>query len=103
MAILIDHPRMHVFAGRPISASHLISTETGVAGRAELVAFARGIGMQEKWIQRAGTPHEHFDVMNTRVNVAVAAGARQVSSRELVYAIRKKADAVRIHHAASNP
>ena len=43
-------------------SSHLVSDLPGEAGTAELVAFARGIGMRATWLQKAGTPHEHFDV-----------------------------------------
>lgn len=37
-----------------------------------------------KWLQRAGTRHEHFDVFGALRERAVAAGAREVTIREAV-------------------
>lgn len=50
----------------------------------ELVAMAQRIGVAPKWIQQAGTYSEHFDVcLSARVK-AVAVGAIELTSRELV-------------------
>lgn len=51
----------------------------------ELLAMADTIGVQRKWIQKKGTIHEHFDfdiAMSARAK-AVAAGAVEISMREL--------------------
>lgn len=57
---------------------------------AELVAMVDRIGVDRKYIQHAGTAREHFDVAKTKRRLALAAGARAVSSRELVALIRRK-------------
>ena len=49
----------------------------------ELVAMADAIGLSRTWIQHPGTDKEHFDVsLGTRAK-AVAAGAIEVTMREL--------------------
>ncbi len=84
--IVIDRP-MDFGAGlnRALGkSSHLCSTLTGDDGRAELVSFAKSIGMRETWLQKSGTRHEHFDVFGKRYERAVAAGAREVTRQEIV-------------------
>lgn len=50
--------------------SHLMADTTE-----ELVAFAKRIGMNPRWIQKAGTPIEHFDVTEPRRQHALRLGA----------------------------
>lgn len=50
----------------------------------ELLAMADRIGVQRKWIQKAGTYEEHFDISKVKKEMALRAGAQLVSSRELV-------------------
>ncbi|MEX3764503.1 DUF4031 domain-containing protein [Paraburkholderia phenoliruptrix] len=57
--------------------SHLIATTTE-----ELVAMARTIGVNPKWIQHAGTPGEHFDIAIVKRELAIAAGAVQITMRQ---------------------
>lgn len=64
--------------------SHMVSDIHGAEGTAELVAFARKIGMRASWLQKAGTEHEHFDVFASRRLRAIDAGAREVTKREIV-------------------
>ena len=71
-------------------SSHLVSDLPGEAGTAELVAFAKRIGMRATWLQKAGTAHEHFDVFEGRYPRAIAAGARVVTRSELVAIFRAK-------------
>jgi hypothetical protein len=49
----------------------------------ELHAFAVSIGMRPEWVQYPGTWREHFDVPAPRRRAAVAAGAVEVSARDL--------------------
>jgi len=51
---------------------------------AELIKFAEQIGMNRKWIQKAGTPHAHFDLAPSLRKRAVTAGAVEVRGRELL-------------------
>lgn len=73
--IIMDPPRKDIFRGRTIRTAHLVSTLHGAEGTAELLTFARQLGMKEEWIQRRGTPREHFDLMGSRCDAAQAAGA----------------------------
>jgi hypothetical protein len=87
--IVMDPPRFDTFRGKRITTAHLVSTLPGAEGTAELVAFAKSIGMLERWIQYRGEPKEHFDLMGNRCERAVKLGA--VVSRLLVGAtIRAK-------------
>jgi len=50
----------------------------------ELIAFAVGLGLQEKYIQFRGTWKEHFDVTAPKRRLAVAKGAVEVGYRARV-------------------
>lgn len=50
---------------------------------AELLAMADRIGVARRWLQDAGTCREHFDVCAAKRAAAVAAGAVEISQREL--------------------
>jgi hypothetical protein len=58
--------------------SHMIADSTD-----ELLAMADKIGVARRWIQKAGTPHEHFDIAMSARAKAVAAGAVEVEMMEL--------------------
>ncbi len=73
---------------------HMCSDIAGAEGTAELVAFARRIGMREEWLQKPGTRHEHFDVFGKRRDRAVALGAREVNRVEIVAIWKAKQVAV---------
>jgi hypothetical protein len=56
----------------------------------ELLAMARKIGVATKWLQKAGTPREHFDICLSKRAEAVAAGAVEITWRELAMKTREK-------------
>lgn len=56
----------------------------------ELVAMADRIGVNQRWLQKAGTPFEHFDVSKIMRVRAVEAGAVEVTPRQLVSIIRAR-------------
>ncbi len=56
----------------------------------ELIAMVRRIGVDPKWIQDEGLSTEHFDVAKTKRKLAVAAGAVELTSRDLVRKMREK-------------
>jgi len=58
----------------------------------ELLAMADRIGVDRKWIQYAGTWREHFDISLSRRRRAVAAGAIEVTRRELWEILRTRRD-----------
>jgi hypothetical protein len=74
--ILIDPP---LVASRGRLWSH-VASDTSYD---ELHAFARGLGIPERGFDR-----DHYDVPAELYDVAVTAGARPVSSREIVVALR---------------
>ena len=49
---------------------------------AELLAMADTIGVARRWIQKAGTPGEHFDICKAKRALAVKAGAVEITWRE---------------------
>lgn len=49
----------------------------------ELLQMADKIGVNRKWIQKAGTAYEHFDVCKKMRERAVAAGATEITAKEL--------------------
>ncbi|MFM0689259.1 DUF4031 domain-containing protein [Paraburkholderia strydomiana] len=57
--------------------SHMVADTTQ-----ELVAMAALIGVQPKWIQRAGTAREHFDIAQSKREIALANGAVAVTLRQ---------------------
>ena len=61
----------------------MVSDLGGKAGTAELVAFARRIGLRPEWIQERGTPREHFDLVASRRSKALALGALETTTKQL--------------------
>lgn len=54
--------------------------------------MADRIGVQRKWIQHEGTRREHFDISLSKRNLAVKAGAIEITQRELVKRISNAAN-----------
>lgn len=75
MSVYVDD--MQAGFGR-MKMCHMIADST-----AELLAMADEIGVARRWIQKAGTPHEHFDVCLAKRRLAVAHGAKEITQREL--------------------
>ena len=57
---------------------HMIADSTH-----ELLSMADTIGVDRRWIQAAGTHREHFDVCLSKRKLAVAAGAIEITQRDL--------------------
>jgi hypothetical protein len=57
---------------------HMVADST-----AELLAMADRIGVARRWLQKAGTRHEHFDICLAKRKLAVAAGAAEITMKEL--------------------
>lgn len=75
MAILIDPP---IWPGHGRLWSHLVSS----ASYEELHAFAEAQGLPRRLFER-----DHYDVPQHAYDAVVAAGARPVSSKDLVRAL----------------
>jgi hypothetical protein len=56
----------------------------------ELLDMADKIGIQRKWIQDAGTKHEHFDVCLSKKKLAIKHGAIEIGWRELIEIQKRK-------------
>jgi hypothetical protein len=56
----------------------------------ELVAMADKIGVDRKWIQKAGSSHEHFDIAMSKRALAVAAGAVEIDKYGLYELLKRK-------------
>jgi len=80
-----DHPTApRCFRGK-LSAHLMADTE------AELVAYAKSIGMRESWIQKRGTAYVHFDVTGTRLTrVLRDERVRRITPREMAIMIRTR-------------
>jgi hypothetical protein len=86
MAVYIDD--MNAPYGR-MRMSHMLADSTE-----ELLAMADAIGVDRRWLQKAGTSHEHFDVAKVKKDLAISKGAVLVSVRELgALLIRKRLEA----------
>lgn len=60
--------------------------------REELDHFADLLGVPRKWIQKAGTPKEHYDICKAKRAKALRMGAIPVDGRDLVAIFRSKAE-----------
>lgn len=56
----------------------------------ELMAMSYTLGLKVRWLQKPETPAEHFDVSKRYRERAVANGAVEVSSKDIVVMIRGK-------------
>jgi Protein of unknown function (DUF4031) len=75
MSVYVDNYK--ACYGRMIM-SHMMADTTE-----ELLAMADRIGVQRKWLQKAGTYQEHFDVCQKMREMAIKAGAKAVTAKEL--------------------
>jgi hypothetical protein len=82
MAVYVDNYRAEF--GR-MTMCHMIADTTE-----ELLAMVDHIGVQRKWIQKAGTWEEHFDVCLSKRSQAVTRGAIELSPRDLVLRMMAK-------------
>jgi hypothetical protein len=82
MAVYVDH--MKALYGRMVMCHMIADT------RAELLEMANRIGVQRRWLQAPSTYREHFDISLTKRALAVAAGAVEISWRQLGEKIRAR-------------
>ena len=85
LMVYVDHMRTPF---RRMVMCHLFADTTE-----ELLAIVDQIGVQQKWIQKAGTPHEHFDICLSKRALAVAAGAKEVGHQEAAALFQRKRQA----------
>lgn len=75
MAVYIDKAK-HAF-GR-MRMCHMVADTTH-----ELNAMADGIGVARKWIQKAGSHYEHYDICMSKRVLAISLGAVEITTMEL--------------------
>lgn len=64
---------------------HMVADTT-----AELLAMADRIGVARKWLQKPGTPQEHFDIATSKRAEAVKAGAIEIRMADVGRMVRAK-------------
>lgn len=82
MSVYVDDMRAKF--GR-MTMCHMIADSTD-----ELLTMADRIGVARKWIQKPGTRLEHFDICLAAKAKAVAAGAVEITQRELAAKCRDR-------------
>lgn len=82
MAVYVDDMRA---AYRRMFMCHMIADT-----REELLAMADKIGVRRHWMQKTGTPQEHLDICLSKRARAVAAGAIEITQRELAEKVRTR-------------
>lgn len=82
MSVYVDDMRAPF--GRLIMC-HMIADSTK-----ELLAMADRIGVARKWIQKEGTPREHFDIALSKRALAVKAGAIEITWAETAHRLRAR-------------
>ncbi|WP_127104334.1 DUF4031 domain-containing protein [Pararhodobacter zhoushanensis] len=83
MSVYVD-PARHPY-GRMMMC-HMMADSTE-----ELLAMADKIGVARKWIQKAGTRFEHFDIAKSKRTEAIALGAVEVSAMDMARITRWRA------------
>ena len=68
----------------------------------ELFQMVDKIGVQRKWIQKVGTLWEHFDICLSKKELAIKAGAIEVTARDLAKISMARMDVIRNARANRN-
>lgn len=80
MAVYVDDMYRSVMGTyRGMRMSHMIADT-----RAELLSMSDQIGLSRRWLQADDQPDEHFDISLSKRQLAVAAGAVEITMRQLV-------------------
>lgn len=87
MTVYVDD--MKAAYGR-MKMCHMVADTTD-----ELLAMADRIGVDRKWLQKAGTPYEHFDIALSKRALAVKAGAVECTMRDVGRLIHRKRNALK--------
>lgn len=82
MAVYVDD--MKAPFGR-MKMCHMIADSTD-----ELLAMADHIGIDRKWLQKAGQQDEHFDISMSKRRLAVQLGAVEVTRLDLGRILRAR-------------
>ena len=94
MAIYVDD--MEAKFGRMVMC-HMLADSTE-----ELLAMADKIGVARRWLQKAGTYQEHFDICKSMRVRAVKLGAVEIDRAGLGEILRKRREAARLVQIMEN-
>ena len=75
MTVYVDDARIRY--GRLVMC-HMIADSPS-----ELLVMAESIGVARRWLQCAGTHHEHFDICMAKRAIAVSRGAKETTSHDI--------------------
>lgn len=82
MAVYVDDSQLPF--GR-MRMCHMVADTTE-----ELLAMADRIGVARRWLQKAGSHHEHFDICLSKRRLAIKHGAHPISAHELRHILLRK-------------
>lgn len=88
MTVYVDDARIPARVGRLEGRWSHLTADT----REQLDAFAARLGLRPAWIQKAGTPLEHYDVTESKRQLAIRLGAVQITAREAGHQVVAKRD-----------
>ncbi len=75
MTVYVDNMRAPY---RGMIMCHMMASTTE-----ELLEMAERIGLARRWIQKPATPGEHFDICLSKRTLAVKAGAKEITVRQM--------------------
>lgn len=87
MTVYVDDARNPYGGGRRRMLMSHMASDTSTD---ELLDFAARLGLQARWLQHAGQPHEHFDVSQGYRKRALEMGAVPCTQRALVEVMRQR-------------
>ena len=86
MTVYVDDMEAEFFVrGRRMIFCHMVADTSD-----ELHAMATTIGVAHRWLQYGGTRREHFDIVKSKRALAVKAGAKEITQRELALLLRDR-------------
>ncbi|HET8883023.1 MAG TPA: DUF4031 domain-containing protein [Solimonas sp.] len=83
MSVYVDD--MRASFGRMVMCHMVADTDD------ELHAMADRIGVSRRWHQKPGTPHSHYDIALSKRALAVQHGAVEITQRQTIEIVRRKA------------
>lgn len=88
MSVYVDKARNRL--GRMVMCHMIADTPD------ELEDMARTLGLDPKWRQYAGTWKDHYDIAQSKRQVALANGAKEISRALLVHMLRERRELAEI-------
>jgi len=96
MSVYVDDARIVAQVGRLRGRWSHLTADT----RTELDAFAARLGLRRGWIQHPGTPLEHYDLIDSKRELALRLGAVPITFLEAGHQVAAKRAGRRFNLAA---